>query len=41
MLGAMVASAIVEGFGYHAIFIFAIGMEIVGGIAIAMIKRVR
>ncbi|MEE8824463.1 MAG: MFS transporter [Lentilactobacillus sunkii] len=41
MLGAMVASAIVEAFGYGAIFIFAIGMEIIGGIAIAMIKRVK
>ncbi|WP_395361591.1 MFS transporter [Levilactobacillus parabrevis] len=41
MLGAMVASAIVAAFGYGAIFIFAIAMELVGGIAIAMIKRVR
>lgn len=41
MLGAMVASAIVEAFGYGAIFIFAIGMELIGGIAIAMIKRVK
>ncbi|KRM45496.1 MFS transporter [Lentilactobacillus parafarraginis] len=41
MLGAMVASAIVEGFGYQAIFIFAIGMEIIGGISISLIKRVR
>jgi MFS family permease len=41
MLGAMVASAIVETFGYQAIFIFAVCMEIFGGIAIAMIKRVR
>lgn len=41
MLGAMVASAIVEAFGYQAIFIFAVCMEIVGGIAISMIKRVR
>ncbi|QMU08281.1 MFS transporter [Levilactobacillus suantsaii] len=41
MLGAMVASAIVASFGYGAIFIFAIAMEVVGGIAIAMIKRIR
>ena len=41
MLGAMVASAIVAAFGYGAIFIFAIAMELIGGIAIAMIKRVR
>ncbi len=41
MLGAMVASAIVEGFGYSAIFVFAVGMEVVGGICIMLIKRVR
>lgn len=41
MLGAMVASAIVAAFGYGAIFIFAIAMELIGGIAIAMIKRIR
>ncbi|WP_282801748.1 MFS transporter [Secundilactobacillus kimchicus] len=40
MLGAMVASAIVEAFGYGAIFIFAICMEIVGGVCILLIKRV-
>lgn len=41
MLGAMVASAIVAAFGYQAIFIFAVCMEIVVGIAIVMIKKVR
>ena len=41
MLGAMVASAIVEGFGYQAVFIFAVAMEIIGGFLIAAIKRVR
>ncbi|MFT8823793.1 MFS transporter [Liquorilactobacillus satsumensis] len=40
MLGAMVASAIVESFGYQSIFIFAVAMEIIGGIAILNIKRV-
>lgn len=41
MLGAMVAAAIVSGFGYQAIFIFAVAMEAVGGICIMLIKRVR
>lgn len=41
MLGAMVASAIVEAFGYQSIFIFAVAMEIIGGAAIMAIKRVR
>ncbi|KRM36304.1 melibiose Na(+) transport protein [Agrilactobacillus composti DSM 18527 = JCM 14202] len=41
MLGAMVASAIVASMGYQAIFIFAIAMEVVGGVAISAIKRVR
>ena len=41
MLGAMVASAIVEAFGYGAIFVFAIAMEFIGGVSIAMIKRVK
>lgn len=41
MLGAMFASAVVEGFGYQSIFIFAVTMEIIGGFAIAAIKRVK
>jgi MFS family permease len=41
MLGAMVASAIVEAFGYGAIFMFALGMEIVGGLLIWAIKGIR
>ncbi|WP_283680249.1 MFS transporter [Lentilactobacillus sp. Marseille-Q4993] len=41
MLGAMVASSIVAEFGYQSIFIFAIAMEVIGGLAIAAIKRVR
>ncbi|MCD2256032.1 MFS transporter [Lactobacillus sp. CC-MHH1034] len=41
MLGAMVAAAIVAAFGYQAIFIFAVAMELVGGICIALIKRVK
>lgn len=41
MLGAIVAASIVGSFGYQAIFIFAVGMEVVGGFLIAMIKRVR
>ncbi|MCT6847106.1 MAG: MFS transporter [Lactobacillus helsingborgensis] len=40
MLGAMVASAIVSAFGYGAIFIFAVCMEMIGAICIALIKRV-
>lgn len=41
MLGAMVASAVVSGFGYKGIFIFAVIMEVAGAILIASIKRVR
>ncbi|WP_083673304.1 MFS transporter [Limosilactobacillus caccae] len=41
MLGAMVASAVVAGFGYKGIFIFAVIMEIAGAILIYLIKRVR
>ncbi|MCO6540768.1 MAG: MFS transporter [Lactobacillus sp.] len=40
MLGAMVASVIVSAFGYSAIFIFAVCMEIIGAVCIALIKRV-
>lgn len=41
MLGAMVASAVVSGFGYRGIFVFAVIMEVAGAILIASIKRVR
>ncbi|WP_302118322.1 MFS transporter [uncultured Limosilactobacillus sp.] len=41
MLGAMFASAVVAGFGYKAIFIFAVIAEVVGGFLIWSIKRVR
>lgn len=41
MLGAMVASAIVEAFGYGAIFMFALGMEIIFGLLIWSIKGIR
>ncbi|VDG22566.1 MFS transporter [Lactiplantibacillus mudanjiangensis] len=41
MLGAIVAAAIVGNFGYQAIFIFAVIMEVIGGILIASIRRVR
>lgn len=41
MLGALVASAVVASFGYKSIFIVAVIMEIIGGIAIAAIKRVK
>lgn len=41
MLGALVASAVVASFGYKSIFIFAVAMEVIGGIAIAAIKRVK
>ena len=41
MLGAMFASAVVAGFGYKSIFIFAVFMEVIGGFLIWSIKRVR
>ncbi|MFT8823821.1 MFS transporter [Liquorilactobacillus satsumensis] len=41
MLGAFVAAAIVGCFGYQAIFIFAVIMEIIGGCLIFAIRQVR
>jgi MFS family permease len=41
MVGSISASAIVSTWGYHAIFIFAVGMEIIGGCLIAAIKSVK
>lgn len=41
MLGSVVVSAVVASFGYKAIFIFAVGMEIIGGCLIWAIRRVR
>lgn len=41
MLGSVVVSAVVTSFGYKAIFIFAVGMEIIGGCLIWAIRRVR
>jgi len=41
MLGALVASMIVTGLGYEAIFIFSIIMEVIGGILISAIRSVK
>lgn len=41
MLGALVASMIVTGLGYEAIFMFSVAMEVVGGILISAIKSVK
>lgn len=41
MLGSVVVSAVVASFGYKAIFIFAVRMEIIGGCLVWAIRRVR
>ncbi len=41
MLGALVASMIVTGLGYHSIFIFSVVMEVIGGLLISRIRTVK